>query len=258
MTTIYTFGKADNPIALFLPGGFTHWSWYQNAIEALAKKYYVMAIAYAGYTMEADKHFESIEQTVEDITDYLNKLKISNIEFVYGLSMGGAVAIRLLAERKISAKYAIIDGGITPYQLPAITIKLIFLKDFYGIRLLRSSRWLIKKVFPSTTWIEPEQDTESEYQKMQDFLKTLSLKTLRNCFYSTNNYTMPPLPIISNTKIGYWYGEFERRERKLDIAYIRQMLPKAIFSELPNLQHGELVMMKPDEFASKIATFTDN
>lgn len=32
---------------------------------------------------------------------------------IYGLSMGGAMAIRFLANQRVSVKYAVIDGGIT-------------------------------------------------------------------------------------------------------------------------------------------------
>ena len=47
------------------------------------------------------------------------------VECIYGCSMGGSIVIKLLSNNKVCIKNAVIDGGITPYQLPWIILDLL-------------------------------------------------------------------------------------------------------------------------------------
>lgn len=44
--------------------------------------------------------------------------------------MGGAVVTRMLADNRLTVKSAVIDGGITPYQLPRFITRFIAVRDF--------------------------------------------------------------------------------------------------------------------------------
>ena len=46
---------------------------------------------------------------------------------------------------------------------------------------------------------------------MEAYLKTFSDRTIRNIFWSTNNYGLPKCPAKIGTKIAYWYGDDDRR-----------------------------------------------
>ena len=49
---------------------------------------------------------------------------------VYGCSMGGSIALMVTLGQMIKIKHCIMDGGITPYQLPWIVTRFIALKDY--------------------------------------------------------------------------------------------------------------------------------
>ena len=53
--------------------------------------------------------------------------------------MGGSIVIRMLANGNITFKKAVIDAGITPYQLPSFLSNMFALRDFSFMMLLKSS-----------------------------------------------------------------------------------------------------------------------
>lgn len=86
-------------------------------------------------------------------------------------------------------------------------------------------------------------------------LKTYSKRTVRNIFWSANNYTLPTKPAEMGCQITYWYGEEEKQARHSNICFIKQYFPRAQLHEIPKMDHAELVMMYPQEFYRRIMEF---
>ena len=85
-----------------------------------------------------------------------------------------------------------------------------------------------------------------------DVLKHCSGKTLWRTFDSCNNYKAPePVPDV-NTQIHYWCAKNEKKERKQDIVYMKRKFPQTKFTELPDLGHGGLILLKPELFSEMI------
>ncbi len=192
------FGNEHNPLFLFYHASCSHWSWYQDAIEKLTEQFFVIVPILDGYNGDYSSDFSSVESTATETTAYLLEHGHKEIDFVYGLSMGGGMVLYMLAQNQVSVKNAVVDGGITPYNLPRIATFLIAVRDYLGIKLLRKSPALIKMAFPPDRWLLSTQ-TEEAYRDMQGFLKTMSNKTIWNTFYSANNYCMP-LPFLFSVK----------------------------------------------------------
>ena len=105
------------------------------------------------------------------------------------------MVLRLLAEQRIEVRKAIVDGGTTPYEFPYWFTRLILLRDYLMIQLLRSSMFVLKLFFDPKRWTPEGCDPEAEYKAILLFLKGLSGKTIWNIFDSANNYDMPnPMP----------------------------------------------------------------
>ena len=83
---------------------------------------------------------------------------------------------------------------------------------------------------------------------MEAYLKTFSDWTIRNIFWSANNYVLPRIPAKIGTKITYWYGDDEKKDRKRDILFIKHYFPQARIHGIPKMAHAELVMVHPEEF----------
>ena len=94
-----------------------------DSVTLLAQDYHVMQVVYDGHG-ETGEDFVSVEATVDDVTDWLKNHGITELDAAYGCSLGGACLTYLLASGKIPVKRAVIDAGITPYQLPLILRRL--------------------------------------------------------------------------------------------------------------------------------------
>ena len=69
------------------------------------------------------------------MTTWLIERNLSSITCLYGCFMGGGIVTRMLAVGKVDASCAVIDGGMTPYQLWKPLTYLIGIRDFAMVEL---------------------------------------------------------------------------------------------------------------------------
>ncbi len=241
---------AGNPdtIVLLHPLG-TRWDIFEPVIPPLSVHYHLVIPAIPGHDPEdPESEFTSIEEIAKELEKWLRSHGYGNVACLYGCSMGGAVVTRLLADHRIGADLAIIDGGITPYHLPKPITGLIGVRD-WGMMMLGKymSVKALRGVFSADKY-SPE-----DLQYVKDVLKGLSSRTIWRAFYSTNNYTMPKRIPPLRTRIQYWYGEEEEKDRAWDMEYIRKTFTTAEFIKMPGLGHAEFLTLHPVEFFRKLA-----
>ncbi len=161
--------------------------------------------------------------------------------------MGGAIVTRMLAIQKIKTDCAIMDGGITPYQLPKPLTYLIAIRDWF---MFAAGKHLSLKALRSV--FAPNKYTDKDLEYIQKVMNHTKYKTIWRGFYSCNNYTMPnPVPEL-NCRIQYWYGEDEAKARKWDIEYIRRIFKNVQFIMNKGQDHAECFTLHPDVFCTMI------
>jgi len=112
--TIHEFGQENDKTIVLIHPSIVMWDYFAYVIPLLEKEYHLIIPALPGYDPDARDDFTSVT-------------------CLYGCSMGGSIATRMLADNGINIQNAVIDGGITPYQLPWIVTRLIAVKDFLMI-----------------------------------------------------------------------------------------------------------------------------
>ena len=228
---------------------------FEETIALLSRRWHVFQVIYDGHQPEYAGDFTSVEQTVDEVTDYLKARGVVRLDAAYGCSLGGACLTRFLALGEIPAERAIIDGGITPYQFPYPLRRLRLTLDVLAFRLAANSRRVLEAAFPPERFTLPGHDPVKEYDAIERYLKTYSRRTIRNIFWSGNNYALPRTPAASGTEIAYWYGEDERRDRRGNIRFIRRYFPQIRLREFPKMAHAELVIIHPQEFCRNAESF---
>ena len=63
---------------------------------------------------------------------------------------------------------------------------------------------------------------------------------------------MPAIFPHPHTWIEYWYGQVEKKARKLDIAWVKKHIPGVRFREIPGMDHGQYALMQPNKFAEDL------
>ena len=241
------YGTGHEKTLLFLPcTAEPEWA-FTDSVGLLSQDYHVMQIVYDGHG-ETGEDFISVETTVDEVTDWLQAHGITRLNAAYGCSLGGACLTRFLALGKIPVERAVIDAGITPYRMPLILRRLACLRDDLGFKLIAKSRKVLETVYPPERWTMPGRDPVKEYDALAAYLKTYSKRTVRNIFWSGNNYVLPKTPAKISTKITYWYGDEEKKDRRSNIRFIKHYFPQARIHGIPKMAHAELVMISPEEF----------
>lgn len=251
---ILEYGKEHQKTLLFLPcTAEPDWA-FADSVGLLSQDYHVIQIVYDGHG-ETGEDFISVETTVDEVTDWLRQHGITNLDAAYGCSLGGACLTRFLALGRIPVRRAVIDAGITPYQMPLILRWLACLRDCLGFRLVAKSRKILETAYPPERWTLPGRNPVKEYDALAAYLKTYSTHTIRNIFWSANNYVLPSEPAETGCCITYWYGDEEKKARRSNIRFIKHYFPHIRTRGIPKMEHAELVMLHPQEFNRRITEF---
>jgi hypothetical protein len=127
----------------------------------------------------------------------------------------------MLAEGKIHIKNAVIDGGITPYQLPRFFTVFIAVRDFLMVCMGKwGGRKLLMKAFSADEY------SDEDLKYVEKVLRFMSYQTIWRTFDSCNNYKMPESVPQPEGNVEYWYADAEEKARAWDIGYIKKEFSK--------------------------------
>lgn len=96
----YTFGEAENPVILLLPGTCCHWKLnFREVIPLLEQHFHVVCVSYDGFDETEDSIFPDMITETEKIETYIKENFDGHICAAYGCSLGGSF-VGLLVQRK--------------------------------------------------------------------------------------------------------------------------------------------------------------
>ena len=170
-------GREHRETLLFFPCTAEPVWAFADTIAVLSQRWHIFQVVFDGHQPEYPGDFTSVEQTVDEVTQYLNVHGISHLDAAYGCSLGGACLTRLLALDEISVGRAIIDGGITPYQMPYLLRSLHLAVDVLSFKLAANNRKVLEAAFPPERFTLPGHDSVKEYDAITAYLKTYSDRT---------------------------------------------------------------------------------
>jgi len=247
MLTIHEFGKDNKEILVLVHPAVVMWDYFEYLIPLMENRYHLVIPALPGYDESRPRDFTSVEDIAKDLEKWLEDNGYSQIAGIYGCSMGGAVVLRFLADNRILTKCAVIDGGITPYRLPWLLTRLIVVRDFALIAMGKlGGLKLLEKAFSTDDY------SEEDLEYVARVLRQMSAKTIWRTFESANNYTMPETVHTDCKHVEYWFSKAEEKDRKWDIAYVKETLPGTHFRRYKTVGHGGLAALAPEKLAKTL------
>ena len=247
---LHELGTENGKSIVMIHGLGTCWQMMLGGAEKLAENYHVILVAVPGFDLESDEDFTSVEDISARIEDALLEKGMAEIDCLYGLSMGGGLAIRMLADDRVHFKCACIDAGIAPYELPRWRTRLILLGDVFGTKLAKHSKKLLESV------MSPKDYGQKTVDDMYTVLRHMSNRTYWRAYDSTDNYSMPEKFPSIDTRMVYWYGEKEKKERRPDMDYVKKHIPNVAFREFPGMKHGQFGT-RTEEFVREFTAFIE-
>ncbi len=246
--TVHESGKEnEKTIVLFHPLA-VRWDIFERVIPELSKEYHLVIPAMPGFDPDQpDSDFTDVETIVSQMTQWLRENGHEKVSCLFGCSMGGSLVIRMIAEGIIQPACAVIDAGITPYELPRPLAYAIAARDW---AMIEAAKMLSPKMLGSV--MDTERMNEEDLSYVSDVLKHMSAKTAWNGFYSCNNYSMPEKVHQPDYPVVYWYGEKEKKARKKDLRFVKKTFPSVRFIQQPGQDHAESFTYHPEQFVKDL------
>ncbi len=245
-TRLHVLGKEHDRVIVMIHGTGMSWDMLMNSADILKEKYCVILVSVPGHDPQTTEEFSSVEQIAEETETGLIETGCGTVDLLYGLSMGGGIAIRMLADDRITVKHAVIDAGITPYELPRLVTRLILIKDFLMMEWGKHSKRALSLAFPAKEY------TREGLDLMHRVIRHMTAKTIWRVYDSTDNYSMPASFPDLETIIEYWYGSREEKDRKLDIRYVRNHIPNIRLRKIDGMMHGQYATVFAGDFAKDL------
>lgn len=248
---VYSFGKAENPAILLLPGTCCDWKGnFGGVIPLLEPDFHVLCVSYDGFDeTEPGNTFPTMEEETTKIEAYIKENCGGHIRAAYGCSLGGSFVGLLAARQKIKLDIGILGSSdldqASPFKaglLTNIMMPLIYplIRDGkFGMNFLNKRIEKRKQEMPEYV---------DAFMKMMGGARPyISKKSCKNQFYSD---MITPLPdhLDCPTKIHIFYAlkmGAEYRQR-----YLQHFAHPIIHEQ--DMQHEELLACHPRQWAELV------
>ena len=244
---IRQFGAAERPAMVLIHPSLVTWDYFRDVIPFLESDYRLFVPALPGFDPASEEGFVSVERCAAEIVDALLGAGVTRVDAVYGCSLGGSVALRMAVDGRVDIRHLVMDGGITPYQLPRAITRLIALRDFCLMALGKlGGERLMARAFSGSQY------TDEDMKYLANIMRHCTWRTLWNAFDSCNNYAVPEGPLPFDGVLHYWYAQKERKARDWDIRYMKKRFPDTVFREFEGLDHGDMALFRPQKLADEL------
>lgn len=108
---IYSFGDANAPVILLLPGTCCHWKGnFGHVVPLLERDFRVLCVSYDGFDEMERTEFSTMLEETEKIEAYIRERCGGHIRAAYGCSLGGSFVGLLAARQNIRMDYGILGS----------------------------------------------------------------------------------------------------------------------------------------------------
>ena len=237
----YGAHKLQTIIILLHGGGLSWWN-YREVAQLLADKYHVVLPILDGHA-DSDAPFTSIEDNAARIIAYIDQHFGGKVLAVGGLSLGGQIAVEMLAQRSDICRFALLESALVkPLKLTHALIKPTFGMSYSLIK----QKWFAKLQaaylgIPKKLFNDYFRDTcKISKEDMIAFLKA-------NCGYSVK-------PALGNTKakVHIVFGSKEQASICTSGNLLNRMLSDSTLEVLPGYRHGDLSLNHPEQYAQRL------
>ena len=248
---MHEYGDIQLPAVLLLHAFGMHWSMWQGVIEGLKTDYHILVPSLEGHEDEHRTVFTTVEHNALSLSDWLCQNGYKKLYAVIGVSLGGAVTVKLLSLKTVNVLYAVIDAGIIPVgfnraqEFFEVGSNLLMLFAAHSLHLLK-----LLGLY--------DQYSQNQMEQFNKMIKTIAWKTAKNVFYGVDTYTLPDSLSDIPTSISYWYGSLEEKERKVAGERIKQLFPNVTIHSFDGYNHAQMCLAKTDTYVENVKKFIGN
>ena len=238
------YGNQNPETIILLHGGGLSWWNYRDAAQYLSEQYHVVLPILDGHA-DSDAPFTSIEDNAARIIAYIDQHFGGNVLAVGGLSLGGQIAVEMLAQRPDICRFALLESTLVkPSRLIHALIKPTFGMS-YG---LIKQKWFAKM---QAAYLGIPQKLFDDYYR--DTCK-ISKEDMIAFLESNSAYSIKPALRDAQAKVHIVFGSKEQSSIRTSGKLLNRMIPDSTLESLPGYNHGDLSLNHPQAYAQILLT----
>ena len=232
---IVEFGKQNRDVAVLLHGGGLSWWNYREVAQLLSEDFHVVLPVLDGHGGEP---FTSIEANAAKILSYIDDQFGGQVAVLGGLSLGGQIALDMLAQRPEICRFALIESALAkPSKVTRALIGPAFAMSYGLIKQRWFARWQASYLgIPKALFEDYYRDTCAITKA--DLIAFMEA----NCGYALK-------PIMTTAKVKIVAGSREQGSILKSAKMIHRAIPGSKLEFLPGLRHGDLSLNHPEQYA---------
>ena len=240
---VIVYGKQNTDTILLLHGGGLSWWNYREVAELLEKDYRVILPVLNGHG-GSDAPFTTIEDNAAGLISYIDAHFGGQVTAIGGLSLGGQIALEMLAQRPDICRFALIESALVkPMKLTGALIGPVFGMSYGLVKQRWFAKWQASYLgIPKALFEDYFRDTCAiPKADMIAFLKANSI------------YSIKPGLSETTAKVKILAGSREQKSIRDSVVLLNQAIPGSTAKILPGLRHGDLSLNKPTRYAKTLA-----
>ena len=223
-------GKAENPAVILLHGEGLSWWSAEKAGRLLQNQYHIILPILDGHGEEGETAFIGIADSAEKLIRFVDRRFGGHVFAVCGLSLGGQIAARVIAERPDFAEYAVLESVLVQpgygqnYRISKLPVRLfLFLMHVRPFAKLQARFHSI-----------PKEQFEPFYR---DFRK-ISLISFQKILGDSRSFRLPVNLGNTKAKVLILAGSGESAERKLSAGLLKKAIPGSRLTIVRGMRRG--------------------
>ena len=235
------YGDSGAPTLLLIPGLGVSYEIFLPLVELLEVRFRIIAVQLDGFTMGVNTRFSSVDDQAGQIIGFVRQHCGGQLDSAYGLSLGGKILSRILERNEIIISHAIMDAAPL---LPLPKWLVGPLRHYQSYNVWTCYHWpgFWKRIFHSH-YFDVLLD---ECGKVFPFGGRQAVLDGYKDVYTNK------LESITGADIQFWYGSKEAFVAKSQVRHLLSICPDARVTVFPGMNHGQLLIDRPDEVAVRI------
>ena len=236
--TVVEYGQQSDPVILLLHGGGLSWWNYRDVAQKLAEQYHVVLPVLDGHA-DSDAPFTSVEENAARLISYIDTHFDGRVLAIGGLSLGGQIAVEILAQRGDICQYALLESALVkPMKVTAALVGPTFGASFGLIK----QKWFAKL---QTDYLGIPEELFDDY-----FRDTCKIgKADMIAFLKANSmYTIKPGLSQAKAKVKIVAGAKEQNNIRDSAKLLHRAIGGSQMEILPGLRHGDLSINHPETY----------
>jgi len=236
------YGNQNPEKVILLHGGGLSWWNYRDVAQLLSDRFHVVLPILDGHA-DSDAPFTSIEDNAARIIAHIDEHFGGKVLAICGLSLGGQIAVEMLAQRPNICKAALIESALVkPIKLthalvgPTFGISYGLIKQKWFAKMQAAYLGIPKKLF-------------NDY--FRDTCK-ISKEDMIAFLQSNSAYSIKPALGNTKAKVHIVFGSKEQSSIRTSGKLLNRMISGSTLEILPGYRHGDLSLNHPEQYAQML------